>query len=76
MSLKQKEIKFKPRITLNHNICIFKKKHTKQISKQNKKKERKGAKKDLNPASSASRNFSLPLHYTTKDDYVSLVKSL
>ena len=55
MSLKQKEIKFKPRITLNHNIYIKRK-------TQNKKKERKGAKKDLNPASSASRNFSLPLH--------------
>ena len=64
MSLKQREIKFKPRIKLNHNIYIYlKKTHTKQISKQNKKKERKGAKKDLNPASSASCDFSLPINY-------------
>ena len=33
------------------------------MRKQNKKKERKGAKKDLNLASSAWRDFSLPLHY-------------
>ena len=61
MSLKQKEIKVKPRIKFEPQHILYKKK-TKQISKQNKKKERKGAKKDLNPASSASRNFSLPLH--------------
>ena len=60
MSLKQKEIKVKPRIKFEPQHIY--KKNTKQISKQNKKKERKGAKKDLNPASSASRNFSLPLH--------------
>ena len=51
MSLKQKEIKVKPRIKFEPQHIY--KKNTKQISKQNKKKERKGAKKDLNPASSA-----------------------
>ena len=61
MSLKQKEIKVKPRIKFETQHIY--KKNTKQISKQNKKKERKGAKKDLNLASSASCDFSLPINY-------------
>ena len=48
MSLKQKKIKFKPRIKLNHNIYIKKKHKTnKQTKQKERKKERKGAKKDL-----------------------------
>ena len=54
-------IQAKDKIEPQHIYIL--KKHTKQISKQNKKKERKGAKKDLNPASSASCDFSLPINY-------------
>ena len=39
-----------------------------------KREERKGTKWESNPAPSSSPTS--PYHYTTKDDYVSLVKSL
>ena len=58
MSLKQREIKFKPRIKLNHNIYIYRKQQHK---------------KGLEPGN-LQLDATTPNHYTTEADYITLGK--